>query len=374
MSLIYGAIALFIARTVPISSLPDVDLVCTQLAETPELCRAAAVHVGNTTLAGLSLALALMLLLGRVRAIQPRQIPSSRILVAAAIATATGIVIWAALSRLQAGPSPSRIDAITSSALVISFGNLAWPFLLLLAERSESFRDRAVYFLLALVIATLSPFRAVVLAVMVFGGLMPLARFLFARSSSRELILKVGLAVIGIACITGGALVLQTAERLPTGETSEDTTSVAMKLGQRIAYPLYQAHVAEQLASVSSLPGPFDEVLSKFRVSGKESMNAALYDSVYGEGHVGQMTTLYYGEAAANTALNPIFWIFAAPMLLFGTWLLFQRSGLDIGILVGVAIWRGSMGGLVSIVPAFLIQVIAFLLFVHVSRLLAKDR
>ena len=73
------------------------------------------------------------------------------------------------------------------------------------------------------------------------------------------------------------------------------------------------------------------------------------------------MTSLYYGEAAARTSLPPLFWVIAAPLLYVLAWLLLRRLGVDVGVLAGLAIWRGSLGGAFSVFPAFVIQALVML-------------
>jgi hypothetical protein len=63
-----------------------------------------------------------------------------------------------------------------------------------------------------------------------------------------------------------------------------------------------------------------------------------------------------FGEAALRTAAPPLIWCVVAPFVLVLVWVALRRYGYATGALIGIAIWRGSLGGIVGIVPALAFQ------------------
>jgi hypothetical protein len=166
------------------------------------------------------------------------------------------------------------------------------------------------------------------------------------------------ISLLAIAML-GGLLYWQTRGRVT--ETGK-FTSAQSALAQRLAYPLFQAHFASVIAAQVPVPTVADEILGKIRVRRAPNLNEFLYGIVHGTGTVGEMTSLYYGEAAAYSKSPPVIWIFIAPLLIVAAWLILRRFGYETGTLMGVQIWRGSLGGLIPLIPALVLQMLAVVL------------
>jgi hypothetical protein len=59
----------------------------------------------------------------------------------------------------------------------------------------------------------------------------------------------------------------------------------------------------------------------------------------------------------------------AAPLLLVLIWVVLRKLEVDASLLIGLAIWRGSLGGLIGVMPALAIQLG---LYVALCRLLGQ--
>ncbi|MEO8441521.1 MAG: hypothetical protein ABI547_03485, partial [Betaproteobacteria bacterium] len=59
---------------------------------------------------------------------------------------------------------------------------------------------------------------------------------------------------------------------------------------------------------------------------------------------------------------NPLVWTTLAPLVLIWSWLMLRRRGFDAGVLFGIALWRGSLGGLATVFPALILQLFALLI------------
>src|SRR5262249_25558372 len=138
-------------------------------------------------------------------------------------------------------------------------------------------------------------------------------------------------------------------------------------LKQRIANPLFQAHLAERLSAFTSLPDMAQEVRRKLRLTDEPSLNEFLFRRIYGTGYFGQTPSLFFGEALANSRSHPLVWTTTAPLLLIWGWAMLRHRGLDAGVLFGLALWRGSLGGLATVLPALVLQLSA-LLAIHLLQ------
>lgn len=359
---------------------PDIRLVCIALMESAVECRSGAVQAGSVSVIGLSIAAALIVLLRPSRLnVAARDEFASR-----ALPLALGGVLVLAVAFLATAssvPALSRQEDIARQSALVSIVNLGWPLLLQLAARAPDLRTRFGYLTGVVALLALTPYRATFLAAAAFGVVLPaLETTLRARTSAVLSIRRLALGAAGIvavAAITGLLIVRETAQRdLPLlaaaapGESQRNLT--ALKLAQRLAYPVYQAHFAQTLADTVQLPSPADELRAKFRLSDRPNLNQYLYRRIYEVGSVGEMTSLYYGEAAAATSLAPIAWIAAAPLIYFLLWLLMGRLGVDVSVLAGLAIWRGSLGGFFSVAPAFAVQVGVVYLLARASSWIRK--
>jgi len=360
-----AAAALLVAWIDPLTY-PDISLACRALGEGGAQCAAGARHAGLVSLLGLGVALALAWGLrppdgGR----EPAGTRHERVL-PLALGAAVGLAIAALIGQITATPSLSRVQEITHHSTVISIANLGFPLLLQLSVVAPSSRVRMGYLAAAAALLCISPFRATFLAAVFFGIVLPAVEALCSGRARRGLLTRrslslAGAGVLGAVVLVAGIILYQTAQRsaplfaaAPSAE--HYAGSLVPKLTQRIAYPLYQAHFAEAMASVEPLPSVGDELASKLRLGKHVNLNEALYGKLYGPGSVGETTSLYYGEAAARTALAPLAWVVAGPLFYVLAWLALRRLRVDAAVLAGLAIWRGSLGGAFAVLPAFVIQ------------------
>ena len=136
-------------------------------------------------------------------------------------------------------------------------------------------------------------------------------------------------------------------------------TQLMEKLGQRVAIPLYQAHLAADDLD-PEVPSISDEVLTKLHPRNASGINAFLYGRMFPGYTNGETTALYFGEAALRTTAHPLIWCVVAPFTLILVWIVLRRYGYATGTLIGVAIWRGSLGGIIDILPALTFQLAVF--------------
>jgi len=363
---------------------PDISLACRALGEGGAQCAAGARHAGLVSLLGLGAALALAWGLrppdgGR----EPAGTRHERVL-PLALGAAAGVATAALVGQITASFSLSRVQEITQHSTVISIANLGFPLLLQLSVLAPSSRVRIGYLAAAVALLCISPFRATFLAAVFFGIVLPAVEALFSGRARRAMLTRRSLSlaaagVFGAVVLIAGIILYQTAQRsaplfaaAPSAE--HYAGSLVPKLTQRIAYPLYQAHFAEAVASVEPLPSVRDELASKLRLGKHVNLNEALYGMIYGPGSVGETTSLYYGEAAVRTALAPLAWVVAGPLLYVLAWLALRRLRVDAGVLAGLALWRGSLGGVFSVLPAFVIQSAVLLMLCRAPGLGAGAR
>lgn len=343
----------------------DISMMCGVLLEGDIACRAGAINAGYAMFIGMAICLVLAVMFSRRfsfandRGINEQSTFGWCLLTVFILLAAH--ITWIALNDTQL----SRIGAITRQSSFLSLENLIWPLLLQLMNSSKSMKFKFLYFSLLLPVISFSPYRGVLFAVMVFGFCLPLLA-VSANSKGKwttlfrqRRTLIAGGVVLLVAMLLLSSIYTDTRNRSSGAVATQAQQDSPSKLKQRLAYPLFQAHFAERAAEYEPLPTVWDEVLVKLRLVSKPNLNEYLYGSVYGEGTAGEMTSLYYGEAVANGISSPLIWIVTGPMLLVALWLALQRRGYEIGTLVGIAIWRGSLGGVATVLPALLIQIVA---------------
>jgi hypothetical protein len=118
------------------------------------------------------------------------------------------------------------------------------------------------------------------------------------------------------------------------------------------------------------MPTVADDVLTKLRIRRALDFNSYLFAVTHEGVALGEVTSLYFGEAAVRTTSDPIVWSVAAPFLLVLIWVALRNLEVDACLLIGLAIWRGSLGGLIGVMPALLIQLG---LYVALCRFLGRE-
>lgn len=255
------------------------------------------------------------------------------------------------LTEARIAPGESRF---------VSLENLCWPLLLQLFvwERQPSWK--ATFGGLLLAIAALSPFRAVLFAILFFGAVVPLAARAWRQHVARRERTWTFGALATVVALSAGAIAYETQMREQKAVGGEDvaTRSSAMVDGliSRSLTPFFQANLVAMVASRPSqrVPDFVDTMAAKFRRGDRTNLNQQIFNRLYpGEG---EATSLLYGEAAANSSLWPVWWSFAAPCLLLLAYIALRRT-IDMPVLFAVALWRSTMGGLFDILPALILQI-----------------
>jgi hypothetical protein len=365
----YMAFARTIAVTLPIARFYDIRLVCEGLKISEAACRAGALKVGTAMLCGLGASLVIVALIAVYRVVGQKraQLPSPIVTpfaVGIAIAVAALVCLAHVIHDFVLPIHLSRVENIGAAAGFISMENLVWPLLLQLAYTSQSLRLRFSSLLAALAIAALSPFRGVLFGLIAFGVVLPtVVSFIspsIAPAGGGSRTMKI-FAVLFALLVGGGVLLQQTLSRRPDNANPRHAVAVENAIQQRAAIPLFQAYEAEVLSQSSTLPSLVDGLLKKLRIQGGPNLNEFLYRQSYGSRGVGETTSLYYGEAAANFHFNPIYWIVFAALTTASVSMILSRFGFDVGVLAGIALWRGSLGGFGDVLPAFVLQIVAVL-------------
>ncbi len=372
LALLYSVVSLCFLGTIEVEHYLDIRLLCETLGQDGAHCKAGATVAAYTLVGGLCMAFLLATVLVK-RFERPEVEPCSDVIFPVVAVPAVVLLGAHIISQITTTQGVSRIEVITHYATLISLENLLWPLLIQLSVSARNPRYRMLYISLLLPVVAMSPFRGVILAFFIFAVAIPGINALLGRGlqSGVDLkrIAKYMVVATAFAAMFVGALYLDTAERETNLEVSQNATSqLQAKITQRVAFPLFQAYAAQRFSEVLILPGPLEEILKKFRLTDKQNLNEYLYSMIYGGGTVGETTSLYYGEAIAASVSHPIVWTVVGPLSLVWVWLLLLRVHCDAGALIGIAIWRGSLGGVSSVIPALVIQIAIMLLLMRWSR------
>ena len=321
-------------------------------------------------------------------------------------------VVLVHLVALVAGPAfASRNDESVRYGALISIENLLWPLLLQLYLSQPEPRLRTAALATLLAVMALSPYRSALLAIMIFGFAVPLAAALWQtmrlgwpRAQVLGCTRQAAFAVaIGAVVAWGGyvgtvnrfpsMLVVdqflaaqaraQTRPPLqvehvetpaPSGAvpkeapaadaaaspagivTAPPPAALVPRLAQRIVFPLYQAAIVGNLATLVPLPSLRNELGRKFRLTREPTLEEFLFRRIYGGTGPDQTTSLYFGEAVAYFPGPPLVWMIVGPLALVLAALLLQRRGIPAATTLGVALWRSSFSGLAPILPALILQ------------------
>ncbi len=400
------AATLAIALSFGAEAFPTIRDACLKNDLAPQICFSGARAIGIETLIAYGLCLALGSVLGWFVAPAPppprpasaEPTPLTALFLAAALA-----VFVAHAGVMVAGPAwASRTDEARAYADLISLENLILPLLLQLWLSAPAGALRRALFAGLLMAMSLSPYRAMLLAIFGFGFLLPLgleARDWFraaapARPSPRPLLARAALT-LGFAAVLTVSGYIDTEMRSPSllvdpasatrtvqryaeaplvpadprrasdaapGAGAQATPplraphDVVLRLAQRAVFPLYQAAIAGHVIETTPVPGLVDLVLRKFRLGDAPALEEFLFRRIYGGTTRNEVTSLTYGEAKAYFPGPPLVWMTLLPMGLVMAWRGLARRGLDGGTLLGMTIWRSSFSGLLPVLPAMLLQ------------------
>lgn len=359
------AVALGEAGGMDASQYFDIKAICDRVGETPQACTSAAFNAGIISLIGALLAGVLLLAVVRryPDGLAPNAVAGRAFAIFASIVAA-----WAALNVFLEASSPlplSREEPFWQRPAEISVGNLLWPICIQLANRSGSMRWRLAFLSLLVPILAFSPFRGMLFAVAVFAAVVPLTefgiRYVRLNGLSSGLLLKFVAIVVVVGAVVAQAVIVETLQRTSSLDLAGKSVGAQFveKMTQRTTIPLFQAHLAYAKSLDPDLPSFSDELATKFHLRSGRNINSYLFSQTFGTA-IGETTSLLYGESALRTGNSPVVWIIVAPWMLIITWALLRERGFDASTLFALAIWRGSLGGLVSVLPALTIQVVLF--------------
>lgn len=413
-----AGLMLGVAAVFPVQVFPSGNYACAINSIAPEDCTAGARWVGtlNVLAYGGVIALALWrrwLMVAVPAESTVREATASEYLFVAGSLTVMGIH----LGLIQFGPAfVSRLNESSAYGHFVSMENLALPALLqlYLYARPRSFLKMAlgVSLLMGMI---LSPYRAMVVALYAFGFLLPLAEQAWTAVWSKRRRQEFPAfcrrnAMTGLFALLLGAAVVQagiqdtkmrspswlamsmglsvlprehtapadTKEKAPGGQVIVNRSGqrvvlpappadmlmppgdLKTRLGQRVAFPLYQAVMAGHLVdSGVEMPTLTDQLLRKLRLSDAPNLEEFLFRHIYGGAGLGETTSLIYGEARAYFPGPPILWMMAVPVLLIFAWRYLARKGVETDVLFGFALWRTSFAGLMPILPSLFLQSLA---------------
>lgn len=354
-----NAVAIFVIENADVSSYVDIGDICRLIGEPSTECAAHSVHAGWI---GCIAAVVLVILVVAANRRFATTAGNFRVAGAAFVASAPLVLIVTALYVLSEARHPLplyRDEAFLWHGSIISLGNLFWPLFLQLSVVASNWRWRLFFLCLVSVILVTSPFRGVFFAAGVFGIVLPLCEQIIRHvrtlgaKSKRVIIPAFALSICVAGAIT--QLAMDTRQR-PSNLGGGESAEITAKLGQRVAIPLFQAHLAQAYEFDPRMPTLTDDILTKLRLRKALDFNNYLFSVTHPGINYGEVTSLYFGEAVVRTTSGPIVWSVVAPFLLVLIWLVLRKLEVDASVLIGLAIWRGSLGGLIGVIPALLIQ------------------
>lgn len=426
LSIAVMAGTLALASLYPAETFPSIAYACSLNGLTPGDCQSQAREAGLFSLGAYLAVLAAIVWRKWFSATSPAAVsefktePSHILFVAGALALFclhTGLI--------EFGPvHVSRLVQTEHYSNLISLENLLLPVLLQLYVLTPHKSPLRAPLLAALLIGlSLSPYRAMMMALFLFAMVIPFLTALWeewrrvpghrgwtalGRQAAVATVIGVTLLVAGIQdtkmrsptllAISLGLATLPPEHPLPanfdkaakTDKSNRPSTEAADALDlpekagaahdqlmppanlidrvvQRIVYPLYQSAIAAHLARTdTAMPSLLDQFLRKMRLSDAPNLEEFLFRRIYGgEGH-GETTSLTYGEASVYFPAMPLLWLIAVPLMLVLAWRFFKRRGLDCSTLFGFALWRTSFSGLFPILPSLLIQIATLWMLHHI--------
>jgi hypothetical protein len=161
---------------------------------------------------------------------------------------------------------------LAGRASALSLTNLIWPLCLQLANNAITTKWRLLFLSLLAPLVAESPFRGVILIVGIFGFVAPVVEQAIKQIRSRgfgarQAAIYGSIILLGLTAITA-ELAVETQKRSTDLKMAGGIVSqLTGKLGQRIAIPLYQAHLVLAHDIDPHVPSLSDEVLTKLRLA-----------------------------------------------------------------------------------------------------------
>jgi hypothetical protein len=378
-----AVISLGVVAMSPLQDFPEILHACVQTGVPASDCRSNAIAAAVFTVATFVGVAACVLWIWRRCPGMEAGAPVVLALATELLLTACFLLIAVHLTLHELGPAyASRIDQLAHLSAFISIEDLLWPLLIQLFLIERNLRMRVAILASLMLILALTPYRAVAFAIFTFAFLLPLFSALcdISRAKSTYSLFDI-VSKIAVVSVVGCALLLQgiadsgnrviTAKPQSVGNQGSAIERRAMaQIRQRLAFPPYQAAIAKRLSQTVSLPTITDELERKVHLTDKPNLNEYIYSLIYpGRGLVGETTSLYYGEGAAYFGRAGILWALGAPLLLVVAWALLRKADIDASAILGIALWRSSFAGLITVLPALLLQLAAFFTMIRLGGL-----
>jgi hypothetical protein len=345
---------------------PDISKVCSVARLSLGVCQREAMAVAAYSTATLAMALLISTALNRASTTQTsKEFPLDDVAARSLLLLflfGVSIVLVAHILERSSASLPYDVRIPPREGAFISLENLCWPILLQLLFWTKDGALRPIIVSFLIMIVALSPFRAVLFAVVYFGAVIPLSSWLLTNPlRTRRAVWLTGSALTLTVTILALAIAFQTQTRIErsawSNAGSRQPAALFNALISRGLSPLFQAELVAQVVETepAAVPTFVQTVAAKFRLSSRPNLNEYIYSMLYQSEGEGQTTSLFFGEAVANSAAWPVYWMFSAPLFLVLLYV-FTRSYADVGILVAIALWRGAMGGLFDVLPALILQ------------------
>ena len=370
------AVSLAIVMSSSPARFPEIQYACSVVGIADPVCLSEASVAGILTIVAFLLVIAVAVWASRRFDIDAvAAFPLSPLLTKIFLAFGFALIIVHLLERGLGPAYSSHMDELYHFSNFISLETLLWPFLIQLLLIEQDFRLRGAIISLLLLITILTPFRTAALTIFVFAFALPLVLSIgdaYRAAWRRNTLIPIAsrAALVSIAACTfllSGAVDTQTralsaapqfqGKPIRDAELPAEMTTL-QRVQQRLAYPLYQAGLVARVSESTSLPSVIDEFGRKFRLSDKPNLNEFLYKQIYPSARtLGQTDTLYYGEGAAYFGKAGIIWALCAPISFVVAWLWLRRAAVEVGAILSIQLWRSSFAGLVTMLPAVLLQV-----------------
>jgi hypothetical protein len=395
MSLAAIMAALLIAATYPLGTFPELVETCAGNGLDAMTCGDAALKIGWYSLAAFAAVIVITAYMWHYasRWEAKSHTPIHPIVTKSIVAVTMGLVAAHYVTQLYSPAYSSRMDEVVRYLHFVAIENLLWPLLLQLFVTESEGRIRIGILTALVAIMALTPYRSVYLAIPIFGFATPIlgdmARDIRLRGLSvaisrsakpAALAALVAVCAIWSGYVDGAGRDLSNRLRgleQPTAQAEAPPQArqfQVTRLAQRVVHPLVQAAILEHLTTQMPVPSFMDELRWKFRLGSRLPLSQFLYEKEYHSGQgVGGTNFLYYGEAAAYMPHLMVLWMVAAPLLIVVVWLALRRKIADVGTICGIQMWRSSLAGIVTILPALIVQVLAMTGMVFLSRRLASS-
>jgi hypothetical protein len=352
-----------------ISNFVDVIRPCSLVMLTESICKAKALDVGviNSTGAILSLFICWPLLCVATKRVKIYIGDDS---ICEFYLCLSVLIIYFMYSQGRAPFVIYREEQFKFFANEISLINLVWPVCLQLISQSPNLTSAFYRSSFFVSLISYLPLRGPIFSGLIFGILVPGFTYFksnmrnFSNISYKKMFLFFFSILIFISFLAFETKTRKT-NLAVNGDIWSDTKA---KLLQRSVMPLFQSVFADYHVIDVNIPSLSEELLAKFRLRSGRSLNGYLFSETHGGSQLGETTSLYYGEAVLRSSAPAIVWLIVSPLLFIITYLFILALGYDISVIVALALWRSSLGGVVELLPSLLIQIFIIVYIQYINR------